>query len=102
MPLTRRSVPLLVAAALLLGSAAAEAADPTLSPTPPPGLLQGKTPTPHKQPTPSRRHHVIKPAERSGGALPQTGTDLGLESAVAAALIAGGTLLRAPRYFGRR
>jgi hypothetical protein len=81
MPLTRRSLPLLATVALLLSPVVARAADSKLSPTPPPGMPQGPGPT---------------------RVLPHTGTDLGLEAAAAAVLIAGGTLLRAPRYFGRR
>ncbi len=101
--MTRRSAPWLVAAALLLWPVAARAAgDPTLSPTPPPGLTQGNGTTPPAKHKPSHRHHAPRPAKRPAGALPQTGTDLGLEAAVAALLIAGGTLLRAPGYFGRR
>ncbi len=102
MLLTRRSVPLLATAALLLWPVAARAADPTLSPTPPPGVQLGRGSTPHTNPPPAHGHHATKPSRQPDGTLPQTGTDLGLEAAAAAALIAGGTLLRAPRYFGRR
>jgi LPXTG-motif cell wall-anchored protein len=104
MPLTRRSVPLLATAAFLLWPVTAWAADPTLSPTPPPGLLQGRGHNPHPKPKPkpSHRHRARRPAQRPRGALPQTGTDLALEAVAAGALLAGGSLLRATRYFGRQ
>ncbi len=102
MALTRRSVPLLATAALLLWPVTARAAGPTLSPTPPPGLQQGRGTTQHPKRKPSHQHHTIKPSKRPGGSLPQTGIDLALEAAAAATLIVGGTVLRAPRYFGRR
>jgi hypothetical protein len=101
--MTRRSAPWLVAAALLLWPVAARAGgDPTFSPTPPPGLTQGKRPTPPAKHKPSHRHHATRPAKRHRATLPKTGADLPHEAAVAAMLIAGGALLRAPRYFGRR
>jgi hypothetical protein len=111
MPLTRTAAPLLATAALLFWPVAARAGDPLLSPTAPPGLQQGQHPPGrhprpkpvrhHPRTRPARHHHAPKPARPRGGALPHTGSDLALEAAAAAMLIAGGTLLRAPRYLGR-
>ncbi len=103
MPLTRRTAPLLVTAALLLLPVTADAANSTLSPTPPPGLRQAHKPrAPHPRKKPPHRNRAARPAKPRTQPLPQTGTDLTLEAAVAALLIAGGALLRVPLYSRHR